>query len=217
MARPTEMAAPIVRTLLLQHGIAVAGQTATGKAPVGAAVLWQHRSAPLWTIIQRMALVSDNHIAEQLLRAVGANASGFGSLENGILAEKAFLSSLHVDVRSLHIADGSGISDANRITAQALAAALRSMVSSGNAAAMAGLLPRVGLDGTVRWRPVAPDVAGSIVGKDGYIEGASGLAGYVKTRTHGVVIYAFLVDDWPTSLDAIWADEDRLLAQIARM
>ena len=92
------------------------------------------------------------------------------------------------------------------------------MLSGPDAERAASYLPRVGMDGTVSVRDDLPaDVLGRIVGKDGYIEGASGLAGVIRTRYHGVVIYAFLVDDWQQGLDAIWAGEDDVLTKIARM
>ena len=218
IAKPTAVAATVLRTLAFSGGVAVAGDATTGKAPAGASTsLWTHRSRPLSSIIQRMALDSDNHIAEQLLRAVGANASGSGTLDRGLAAEHAFLASIDADDPRNALVDGSGLSASDYVTAATLAAALRSMLRGPDAQAEAALLPRVGLDGTVRYRPLAPDVLGRVRGKDGYIEGASGIAGYVETAHHGVVIYAFLVDDWQQGLDAIWGGEDDILARLARM
>ena len=78
------------------------------------------------------------------------------------------------------------------------------------------MLPRVGVDGTVHVRQLAPDVRGRVLGKDGYIEGVTSLAGYVKTAHHGLVIYVFLVNGWENGLDAIWASEDGFLSRLAR-
>jgi len=218
IARPTAVAATVLRTIAFSGGVAVAGDATTGKAPAGAStILWAHRSRPLSAIIQRMALDSDNHIAEQLLRAVGANALGTGTLDNGLAAEHSFLMSIGADDPRNALIDGSGLSASDYVTAATLAAALRSMLRGADAQAEAALLPRVGLDGTVRYRPIAADVLGRVRGKDGYIEGASGIAGYIETAHHGVVIYAFLVDDWQQGLDAIWGGEDEILARLARM
>ncbi|HET9343178.1 MAG TPA: D-alanyl-D-alanine carboxypeptidase/D-alanyl-D-alanine-endopeptidase [Candidatus Eremiobacteraceae bacterium] len=218
IAKPTAVAATVLRSLAYSGGVAVAGDATTGKAPAGASTtLWAHRSRPVASIVQQMARDSDNHIAEQLLRAVGANASGTGTLDGGLAAEHSFLASIGADDPRNALVDGSGLSAADYVTAATLAAALRSMLRGSDAQAEAALLPRVALDGTVRYRPLAPDVLGRVRGKDGYIEGASGLAGYVETAHHGVVVYAFLVDDWQQGLDAIWAGEDDILARIARM
>jgi len=218
IAHPTEVSATVFRAVALGSGIAMSGTASTGKAPSGAStMLWAHRSRPLGYIVQHMAFDSDNHIAEQLLRAAGAQAAGTGTLENGIAAERAYLDTLGADDSGDLIIDGSGLSDANRITVASLGAVLRSMLAGPDAQREAALLPRVGLEGTVRFRSIAPDVAGRIRGKDGYIEGASGLAGFVETAHHGIVVYAFLVDDWQQGLDVIWNGEDEILARIARM
>lgn len=218
IAKPTAVAANVLHSLMDSGGIAVAGDATTGKAPAGASTtLWTHRSPTLAAIVQQMALNSDNHFAEQLLRAVGANASETGTLDNGLAAEHVFLASIGADDPHNALVDGSGLSAADYVTAATLAASLRSMLSGPDAQAEASLLPRVGLDGTVRYRALAPDVLGRVRGKDGYIDGASGLAGYIETAHHGVLVYAFLVDDWQQGLDAIWNGEDDVLARLARM
>ncbi|MBC5824171.1 MAG: D-alanyl-D-alanine carboxypeptidase/D-alanyl-D-alanine-endopeptidase [Candidatus Eremiobacteraeota bacterium] len=216
LEHPTVSAARALRALLLQAGIAVNGVAAARRAPQHATELWSHRSRPLQDIIKKMAFDSDNHIAEQLLRAVGLQAYGSGTLANGIAAERSFLHRIGADDKGIVLSDGSGLSTADRVTARVLAAVLRSMVRQSDAAVLASLLPRVGVDGTAKYRPLEEDAKGRILGKDGYIEGASGLAGYVKTAHHGVLIYAFLVDDWQKGLDAIWSGEDELLARLSR-
>lgn len=217
IAHPTDVAALVLRSMLVRAGVTVSGSTSVAKTPSGAATLWVHRSRPLAAIVHKMAVDSDNHVAEQLLRAVGAKTLAMGTLENGIAEEHLMLASLESDYPGTVIADGSGLSSANRVTAAALAAALRSMLAGPDAGSIAALLPRVGIDGTVRRRTLAPDVAGRVFGKDGYIDHASGLAGYVTTVHHGVVVYAFLVDNWEQGLDAVWEAEDEILTQIARM
>jgi D-alanyl-D-alanine carboxypeptidase/D-alanyl-D-alanine-endopeptidase (penicillin-binding protein 4) len=218
VAQPTRAAASVLRASLEQAGIQVAGLASTGTAPADVTTLWSHTSRPLSDIVKRMAFDSDNHIAEQLLRAVGQYASGTGTLAYGLAAEHAYLTTLHADDPELRLVDGSGLSPQDRVTAETLARALRSILSGPDAQRAASYLPRVGLDGTVSVRDdLPPDVLGRIVGKDGYIEGASGLEGIVRTRHHGVVIYVFLVDDWQQGLDVIWAGEDDVLTKIARM
>jgi D-alanyl-D-alanine carboxypeptidase/D-alanyl-D-alanine-endopeptidase (penicillin-binding protein 4) len=218
IAHPTDVAATVLRALAVGGGLQVSGAASSGKAPSGATtVAWSHRSRPLAQIVRHMAFDSDNHIAEQLLRAVGAQRFGSGTLDDGVEAEHEFLASLNAADDRMVISDGSGLSAANRISVSTLAAVLRSMLSGPDARAEATLWPRVGVEGTVRYRQLPPDVIGRVRGKDGYIEGASGLAGYVQTAHHGVIVYAFLVDGWAQGLDAIWNGEDDVLARLARM
>ncbi len=55
-------------------------------------------------------------------------------------------------------------------------------------------LPRVGIEGTVRWRHVT-DALGKARAKSGHIENVNALTGYVQTRRHGRVAFAILVND----------------------
>lgn len=216
LSNPTQSAAIALKAMFVKAGIAVGGNALVGTAPPGGVAIWTRESRPLTAIIRRMMFDSDNHIAEQLLRSVGVQRFGVGTLANGLAAERAHLREIGVAGAGAGLADGSGLSTANRIDAQAVAALLRELVSGPDAAKYATLLPRVGLDGTVHVRNLAADARGRVLGKDGYIEGVSSLAGYVKTAHHGVVIYAFLVNGWEHGLDSVWAGENGLLAQIAR-
>lgn len=216
LPHPTQSAAEAFVAMLAQARIAGSGPPSLAQAPSTATVLWEHRSAPLRDVIHRMAFESDNHVAEQLLRVVGLRAYGLGTLANGIASEHRFLQGLGAEDRGTVIADGSGLSPANRLTAATLCDVLRAMLSGGDAYLNAHILPRVGAEGTVKVRELDPDAQGRILGKDGYIGGASSLAGYALTAHHGVVIYAFMVNDWERGLDAVWRAENRLLSELSR-
>ncbi|HKW44803.1 MAG TPA: D-alanyl-D-alanine carboxypeptidase/D-alanyl-D-alanine-endopeptidase [Candidatus Eremiobacteraceae bacterium] len=217
LAHPTLSAAVVLRTMLTNAGIAVDGGPTIGSAPIGATSIWTHRSRPLTAIIKRMMFDSDNHIAEQLIRAAGAERFGSGALANGLAAEGEYLHEIGQDQTSSVLADGSGLSTANRLSANTVAAVLRDLVTGRDGGAFSQLLPRVGMEGTVHVRNLAPDVRGRVLGKDGYIEGVSSIAGYVNTAHHGLLIYAFLVNGWSNGLDAVWSGEDDLLSQLARL
>jgi len=216
LAHPTQSAAIALRAMLVDAGISVGGGAIIGTAPTGGATIWSKQSRPLTAIIRRMMFDSDNHIAEQLLRAVGAKQSGIGLLATGLAAEKDYLHQIGASHSESVFVDASGLSTANRLTARMAAGVLRELVSGPDASSVASMLPRVGVDGTVHVRQLAPDARGRVLGKDGYIEGVSSLAGYVKTAHHGLVIYVFLVNDWEHGLDAIWAGEDGFLSRLAR-
>lgn len=216
VAHPSQTASVVLRTILVRERISVGADPTTGKAPPGATELWAHRSRPLAAIIRHMAFDSDNHIAEQLLLALGQHRSGIGTIDTGIAAERDVLTRLG-DAAKPQLVDASGLSPENRVSVTDLAAVLRSMLAGPDAARDVSLFPRVGVEGTVRVRSLAPDVMGRVIGKDGYIQGASGIAGYIKTAHHGIVIFAFLVNGWEYGLDAIWNGENDILDQVARM
>jgi len=216
LSHPTPRAAIILTTILRRHGIAVAGPTGVATAPRAAQLLWTHRSRPLTAIVKKMWFDSDNHYAEQLLRAVGYATRGLGTPKNGFAAERDVLDRMAADPPGVRLADGSGLSPDNRVTALMLGSVLRSLALGTNGEQIISLLPRVGIDGTVRAHPIGAAATGRVYGKSGYIEGVSGLAGYIKTAHHGLLIYVFLVNDWTTSLDAVWAAEGRMLDEASR-
>jgi len=216
LVHPTRRASTIFATILRRHGIAVAGTTGVAASPASVQTLWTHRSRPLTAMVKKMWFDSDNHYAEQLLRAVGYAGRGLGTPENGFAVERVALNHMASDPPGMRLADGSGLSPDNRITAMALGGVLRSLAAGADSAETVSLLPRVGIDGTVRDHPIGESALGRVYGKSGYIEGVSGLAGYIKTAHHGLMIYVFLVNDWTTSLDAVWAAEGRMLDAASR-
>jgi len=212
---PTHAAAVSLLAMMKLAGIEVSGSAGESSPPARTTTLWEHRSRTLDRIVKQMFFLSDNHYAEELLRAVGWKAFGLGNLPNSFAAEQAFLQSNHVPNQGVVIADGSGLSARNKVTANCIAASLRFLLNQPLPEAPFTLLPRAGIEGTVRVRHLAPEATGRVFAKDGYIQGASALAGYVLTTNHGPVIFVFLVNNWEHSLDAVWAHEDSMLDLIA--
>jgi D-alanyl-D-alanine carboxypeptidase/D-alanyl-D-alanine-endopeptidase (penicillin-binding protein 4) len=212
---PTRAAAVSLLAMLKLAGVEVSGSAGESSPPARSITLWEHRSRTLDRIINHMFFLSDNHYAEELLRAVGWKAFGLGDLPNSLAAELAFLQSNHVSSRGVIIADGSGLSERNRVTASSIASSLRYLLNRPLPEPPFTLLPRAGIEGTVAVRHLAPEVKGRVFAKDGYIQGASALAGYALTMKHGPVIFVFLVNNWEHGLDAVWAHEDSMLNLIA--
>jgi serine-type D-Ala-D-Ala carboxypeptidase/endopeptidase (penicillin-binding protein 4) len=215
IAHPEVSAATALRTMFQTAGIDVTGGARVAPSPKSSIVLWSKQSRPLNEIVRRMLFHSDNHIAEQLVRVVGAHDSGTGTLSDGVARERAFLSLIGVAQDGMVLKDASGLSASDRITPRELAAVLRYIATDSAGPSIKDLLPRVGVDGTVQVRDLAPDAQGRVLGKDGYIGGVSTLAGYVLTKHHGVVAYVFMVNNWDGPLDPLWAAEDDVLAKIA--
>jgi serine-type D-Ala-D-Ala carboxypeptidase/endopeptidase (penicillin-binding protein 4) len=155
---PTRAAALSLLAMLRLAGVDVGGSAQVGQAPQQSTILWQHTSRPLDLIIKQMFLLSDNHYAEELLRAVGWQASGNGDLRNSLAAERSFMANNRIPAEGVVLADGSGLSAKNRLTAQSLAATLRLLLNEPMAQPPFSLLPRAGVEGTVSVRQLAPGV-----------------------------------------------------------
>jgi D-alanyl-D-alanine carboxypeptidase/D-alanyl-D-alanine-endopeptidase (penicillin-binding protein 4) len=186
--------AGVARSMLRARNIAVAGPAHTGFAPVVATVLWRHQSAPLRTLLNHMLFESDNHYAEQLLRAVGAHAGAAGTEVTGAAAERAVFARLGAPTAGLRVVDGSGLAPSNRVAPIALATLLARANLDPTGNVLFHDLPRVGIEGTVRRHDVTTAL-GRARAKSGHIENVDALAGYVDTRRHGRVAFAILVND----------------------
>ena len=133
---------------------------------------------------------SDNFTAEMVLKAIGYRALGLGTTSAGAAVTKRDLAADGIPVAGVRIADGSGLSRDDRVTARELTA----------------LLVRIWNDPTMR--PVVWDVAArsrarrgrsstacstrpdtrSLRAKTGTTDIASALSGYVGTRFAFVAI-----------------------------
>jgi D-alanyl-D-alanine carboxypeptidase/D-alanyl-D-alanine-endopeptidase (penicillin-binding protein 4) len=183
----------VMRALLAQRGVIVRDGVRVGVAPIGGHVLWEHRSRPLREIVRSMLFESNNHFAEQLLRAVGAEG-GLGTERSGGAVERALLARDGVPQAGLRIVDGSGLAPSDRIAPISLATLLARTAAQPIGSTLLADLPRVGIEGTVRWRPLT-DALGRTRAKSGHIENVNALVGYVQTRRHGRVAFAFMVND----------------------
>jgi D-alanyl-D-alanine carboxypeptidase/D-alanyl-D-alanine-endopeptidase (penicillin-binding protein 4) len=183
----------VMRAMLRGRGIAVRDGVRVGVAPLGGHVIWEHRSKPLSDIVREMLFVSNNHFAEQLLRAVGAER-GIGTERSGGAVERSVFERDGVPQAGLRIVDGSGLAPSDRIAPISIATLLARTAAQPIGATLLSDLPRVGIEGTVRWRQLT-DALGRARAKSGHIENVNALVGYVQTRNHGRVAFAFMVND----------------------
>jgi D-alanyl-D-alanine carboxypeptidase/D-alanyl-D-alanine-endopeptidase (penicillin-binding protein 4) len=148
-----------------------------------------------------MLVFSDNHYAEQLMRKVGGADGAIPADADGLKAERAVLARQGVPTPGLHIVDGSGLAHANRVAAITLARILAHYDAAPGGNVLYPLLPRGGKDGTLRMYRFDA-AAGRVRAKSGHLDDVASLAGYVDTRKHGRVVFAFLINGSPGDPDA---------------
>ena len=186
--------ATVARTMLEQRNVTVEAPARAGVAPVGGHVLWVHRSAPLRALLAHMLFESDNHYAEELLRAVGAHDGALGTEHTGASVERAILRRFGAPAEGLRVVDGSGLAPTDRIAPISLATLLAREALDPTGSVLVHDLPRVGIEGTVRRRDVTTAL-GRARAKSGHIEDVNALVGYVQTEHHGRVAFAIIVND----------------------
>jgi D-alanyl-D-alanine carboxypeptidase/D-alanyl-D-alanine-endopeptidase (penicillin-binding protein 4) len=182
---PAWAAAVLFRRALRAEGISVPSRAVAGTASPDALALAGARvvSPPVWRMVRRMNKVSDNFVAEMLLKGLGARFRNSGTTSAGARVVRNVLNGRGVPLEGVRIADGSGLSDYDRLTARALAALLISVWSDSTIDdAFVGSLPIAGVDGTLEDRMTREPAYADVRAKTGTTSRASTLSGYVRTR-----------------------------------
>jgi D-alanyl-D-alanine carboxypeptidase/D-alanyl-D-alanine-endopeptidase (penicillin-binding protein 4) len=170
---------------------------APGNEPPDGRLLWVHESQPLASWLgPAFWIPSDNFVAEQLLCELGYVVGGApGSTGGGISAERAWLTGIGIDPATTTLADGSGLSQYDRITPRDLVAILQHDWNGPSRDLVLDSLPIGAVRGTIEGIAGTP-AAGRVFAKTGSMSHVRGLAGYLATLRHGAVTFAFNVDDW---------------------
>jgi D-alanyl-D-alanine carboxypeptidase/D-alanyl-D-alanine-endopeptidase (penicillin-binding protein 4) len=209
---PARAAAVVFRRTLRAGGIAAPGSYGKGIAPSDANVLARARSRYLTTIVYRMDHVSDNFFAEMLLKQIGKRVRGEGSTKAGAAVVRAELRQRGVTMTGLRIADGSGLSLYDRLTARAIGELLISATSdSAIGPDFVASLPIAGVNGTLEDRMERLPAYRHVFAKTGTTDLASALSGYVRTR----YVFSILQNGSPISYYYARQAQDRFAQVLA--
>jgi D-alanyl-D-alanine carboxypeptidase/D-alanyl-D-alanine-endopeptidase (penicillin-binding protein 4) len=180
--------------------VLIAGQVRS--APVlPAQLLLRHQSLPLWNLIKRMNVYSNNVMSEQLSQLMGGAEA---------TAQKAARLA-GISAAEIRLANGSGLGVENQISPHAVTAMFATIqrYASQHNLTVADLFPIAGLDqGTIEDRRIP---AAAVV-KTGTLNDVSALAGALPTRDRGLVLFTII--NRGTDLDGLRASQDILLQQL---
>ena len=205
VTNPTRYFAQSLKEALAERGIGVAGDAVdgddlavpSGPAPVQRRVLARTQSPPLGDIATVLMKVSQNLYAETLLKAAGAVAGGVGTTASGRAQVAAMLRDWQIDDRALVMADGSGLSRYNYVTANLLTAILaRLYADAAHREGFLSTLPIGGQDGTVSTRMRGTRAAGNARAKTGSIANVRSLSGFVRTQDGEMLVFSILANDF---------------------
>jgi D-alanyl-D-alanine carboxypeptidase/D-alanyl-D-alanine-endopeptidase (penicillin-binding protein 4) len=209
--RPALAAAGAFRSLLQAQGIA-AGAVGLGRAPGDAYALGQVESDPLSDVVAEMDRESDNFSAEMLLKDLGAEVGAAGTTPAGAAIVLRDLAAAEVPLAGVRIADGSGLSLDDRLTARALAALLVAVWDDPDLHdPFWRSLPVAGVNGTLEDRLQRAPARGAVHAKTGTTDRASALSGYVGDR-YG---FAVLQNGYPVSTWSARRAQDRFATALA--
>ena len=204
-----------VRHFLKKEGISVAPKSRFGLAAPDAVTVAEHRSLPLRDIVSGLNHFSNNFTAEQILFALGTGAPG-GKLSRvrGLEQVRNFLISLGVSSEGMVIADGSGLSHENRLSARGLSLVLSKMSHDPKFQPEFESSLSIGArSGTLKDRQFPAQ--GLVRAKTGSLDGVSALAGYVTTASGKKFAFA-LIQNGATSKENANRFEERFVAALAK-
>ncbi len=193
------------------QGVKVRGKYLEGELPdSGAEILVQHRSEPLSRILATTNKHSNNFMAEQVLKTLGAELKGEGSTAAGVEVVQEYLVSLGIPAEEFALVNGSGLSRDLRLRPSHLTAVLVDMAHDEQVGAeYEASLAIGGRDGTLWSRFKGPDRVGKVRGKTGTLNGVHCLTGYIRAGDGRRYAFAYLVNDLPYSIAKARSAHDR--------
>lgn len=195
VSNPAAYAAQLFAKELRAQGIKVAS-VGQAKAPASATEIARVESVPVQQLVNHMLTDSDNDLAEALAHLSGVAVSGKGSFTSGAAAMEATAKALGLPTQGLALFDGSGLSNKDRVSAQALGGILM-LAAQGSFGGIAPALAIAGFTGTLADRFTSASqksAAGFVRAKTGTLNGVVNLVGIVPDLDGRVLVFSVLTN-----------------------
>lgn len=213
---PTLYTATVFKEFLGKEGIRVSGEVLIGKEPENLNKLVIHKSRPLSLIIQDMNKISNNFIAEQVLKTAGAEKSGVpGTIKKGLKLVSRFMKSLGYSPSSYTMVDGSGLSRKNRLSPDQIVDILKSMHDDFSLRPeFASSLGIMGIDGSLKKRLNGLTKKRFIRAKTGTLNGANSLSGYIGAEGGEELAFSILMNSKKCSWNKVTKIQNRIVTRL---
>lgn len=218
-------AAQALRDALNRRGIATAGgirvltdsaSAATARAAFDTTALLTWTSPPVSEIVAGILKPSQNWIAEQLLRTLGAHYRGRGSWGAGLDVERRYLIDVaRIDSTAFSLRDGSGLSAQNLLSPRAIVALLEHARQTPWGAQYHAALPAPQERGGTLSNRLA-GLEGRLVAKTGTIANVNSLSGYMRTDDNRELTFAIMTNASGRPSGDVRRAIDRIINSLAR-
>lgn len=197
IVNPTLYTCQMFREFLERRNVQVTGNVVEGKLPSSAKLLIEFDSLPAWQVVWGMNKFSNNFVADQIMKKLGAEVAGPpGTLEKGIQGIQEEMEKIGIARNSYTIADGSGLTRQSALTANqivtVLKAAHRDFAISPEFISSLGV---AGADGTVKRRFSSTEAQDVLRAKTGTLDGVAALAGFTPSADGELFAFAILLND----------------------
>lgn len=199
---PTDYVLSLLKKNLTSEGIYIVptSQMSRKKVPEGATLLASKESMPLKELFIPFMKLSNNGHGEVLVKEMGRVMGGEGSWYKGLSVMGKTLAQMGIDMESLLLRDGSGMSHKTLVTANEVTKLLHIVQTKSWYPTFSHSLPVAGHDerlvgGTLRYRMKGTVAEGHVTAKTGTLNGVTSLSGYVQTKNSGELIFSIIVNN----------------------
>ncbi|MHA6494428.1 D-alanyl-D-alanine carboxypeptidase/D-alanyl-D-alanine endopeptidase [Pseudomonas borbori] len=210
-------AAGAIRAIWQELGGSIIGADRLAEVPKDARLLARTFSPDLSEIIRDINKYSNNTMARQLFLSIGAQFRNETDADDAIAAQRvirSWLARKNIIAPHLVMENGSGLSRAERVSANELAKMLQAAWKSPYAAEFMSSLPLVGMDGTMRKRLRNTPLLGEARIKTGTLNNVRAIAGYSRdSNGNSWAVVAILNDPRPWGASSIL---DQVLVDLYR-
>ncbi len=172
------------------RGVTVGGSAETGVVDQGGPEVAVVSSPPLSDIVALIESISDNTVAELLVKEFGQARRSEGSTEAGLEVMRTHLEEAGLPTEGVVLADGSGLHQDNRLTCRFLVALLE---EAGPESALASGLAVAGESGTLAER-MQGAAEGRIRAKTGSLRETSALSGFAEPLAGDDLVFAYVAN-----------------------
>ena len=200
---PARAAADVLRRALADKGVTIKNRAlGTAAVPPAAKLLATHDSAPLALVVRDMNKLSDNYVAETVLKTLGAETRatpGPASWADGTAAVRAYLATIGIPAGSYRADNGSGLFGASEVSAHQVVQLLKAAYHDFRVGPdLLASLPVGGVDGTLAKRWHDHPARGRVRAKTGTLDRVTALAGYVGVDGAHELAFVVVTNDIPS-------------------
>ncbi len=197
ITNPTQYTLNVLKSYIKLAGIKFNGKLQMGNLPENAVEIYSHESEPLALALRGLNKFSNNFIAEQIVKTIGAEHFGQpGSTKKGLDVFKEYLKELGIEPNKYVVFDGSGLSRQNRLSPKILVDILRNVKNDLTVyPEFIAALGIMGVDGNVKDRMRKVESPGKARVKTGTLNFVSTLSGFFESKEGELFAFSILMND----------------------
>jgi D-alanyl-D-alanine carboxypeptidase/D-alanyl-D-alanine-endopeptidase (penicillin-binding protein 4) len=213
ITKPTQYTLNTFKSYIALAGIKFDGKLLKGKLPENAVELYTHEGEPLALALRGLNKFSNNFVAEQILKTIGAERFGPpGSTKKGLSVFEEYIRQLGYESGQYKIFDGSGLSRQNRLSPMILVDILRNIKNDLSVyPEFVTALGVMGVDGNVKHRMRKVESSSKARVKTGTLNFISALSGFFESKDGELFAFSILMNDLKCSNERAKKIQDQII------